>query len=483
MRDAAEAALEGWAENVAATRDQFINGLVHAGFRLIEDQSAGATSNATLRNQRITVTLVDGFPYVAPKVKPNVPVRRSWHGDRGGYLCLYTPHEPIGQPWLDPQTFLTRVDEWFEKNEAGWPGDPPALELEAYLGLPVDPRFVVHDGLPGQTSGYVQMRANKHQIEYVGAGHVPKKSRKGRLSGFVTDLGQLTEPPADWTELLALLPDAAQIRTAISRSRLDIVLMRYRRGLHQGVLAVTLRRLRPGGPLRPHLILSAATGEAALRVRSGPAAHQLADKHVYLVGVGALGSHIADYLSRAGIGQLTLRDPDIFTPGNATRHLVTTSTVAGASKAHAVAALLEARPYNRARITPVTTGLVSPYEAAALLQGEALVVDAAADDAVTCMLEDAAAHLGARFITACVQNEGRTLRVDLVPPLDGREPQPPTTTQPGRAPEVFESGCASPVSVTPPHAIAEAAAIATRHIIGRLTGAPANPAGEIREFT
>jgi hypothetical protein len=47
-------------------------------------------------------------------------------------------------------------------------------------------------------------------------------------------------------------------------------------------------------------------------------------------------------------------------------------------------------------------------------------------------------------------------------------------------PEVFEAGCGEPVSPTPPHAVAEAAATAVRHIIGILTGTPVSDAGEER---
>lgn len=57
-----------------------------------------------------------------------------------------------------------------------------------------------------------------------------------------------------------------------------------------------------------------------------------------------------------------------------------------------------------------------------------------------------------------------------------------TKTLPHLGSEVFEGGCGEPVSPTPPFAVAEAAAMAVRHIVGYLTGEPASPAGEVREF-
>lgn len=479
---ATDAALARWAEFVAARRETFVNGLVHRGLRLVEDRSDGATSNATLRNPRITVTIVDGFPYTPPKVHANEPVPRSWHRENDGHLCLYAPHDHNGQPWLDPAAFLERVGEWFIKNEAGWPDDPPALDLEAYLNLPVDCRFVLHHDLSEYLDSYVQMRRDHNLIHIAGAGHVPKKSRKGLLSGYVTDIGHVHTPPVDWDDLVASTPAPLKIRTAMQRDRLDVLLLQYHRGTQTGVLAITSKPTKPGGAPRPHLAFSGATDDVAMRLRSGATATRLADKHVYLIGAGALGSHIADGLSRAGIGHLTVRDHDVYKPGNATRHLVTTTAFAGMFKATAVEAVLTNRPYNRADVTSSIDPLTSPVEAAALLLGDALIVDATADDSVTCLLEEAATRLGRRFVTTCVQNEGRTLRVDVVPPLDGATPQPVTTLQPPREPERFEAGCGVPISSTPPHAVTEAAAIAVRHVIGLLIDHPLDPAGELREL-
>ncbi len=476
------ASLAEWAEFVAAGREAFINGLVRLGFRLVEDRSDGATSNATLRSARITVSIVDGFPYTPPKVQANEPVPRSWHRESDGHLCLYAPHDHDGQPWLDPAAFLERVDEWFTKNEAGWPNDPPALDLEAYLNLPVDCRFILHPDLGDYLDSYVQMRTDRHLIHIVRSGHVPKKSRKGLLSGYVTDIGQVDTPPNGWDDLVASTPAPAKIRTAMQRDRLDALLLQYHRGAQTGVLAITFKPTTPGGAPHPHLAFSGATNDAAMRLRSGARANDLADKHVYLIGVGALGSHIADGLSRAGIGHLTVRDHDVYKPGNATRHLVTTIAAAGTFKATAVEAVLINRPYNRANVTSSTDQLASPVEAATLLLGDALIVDVTADDSVTCLLEEAATQLGRRFVTACVQNEGRTLRVDIVPPLEGAEPQPATVLQPSRAPEMFEAGCGVPISASAPHAVTEAAAVAIRHIIGLLTDHPVDPAGELREL-
>ena len=219
-----------------------------------------------------------------------------------------------------------------------------------------------------------------------------------------------------------------------------------------------------------------------MRLRSGVNASALEGKHVYVVGAGALGSHICDGLVRAGIGTLTMRDFQLLTPGNMTRHLVTILGYAGHNKADALQSLLSSRPYNRSNIKSDRTGLRSPAEAIRVLRSHDLVVDATADGSVLAMLQDASALTGSRFVTACLQNDGRSMRIDIVPPIDGAAPIPPTVLMPSNAPEMFEAGCGEPVSPTPPHAVAEAGALAVRHIVGLLAEAPEAPAGEHREL-
>jgi hypothetical protein len=80
-----------------------------------------------------------------------------------------------------------------------------------------------------------------------------------------------------------------------------------------------------------------------------------------------------------------------------------------------------------------------------------------------------------------LQNEGKTFRVDVLPPIGGADPLP-SSDRGEQVTAVYEAGCGSPVSLTPPPAVAEAAAAAARHAIATLTGAPLSAAGEIREL-
>ncbi|RMB57823.1 ThiF family adenylyltransferase [Tessaracoccus antarcticus] len=484
---------EGWADHVAYIRETFINALVGRGFRLVRDNSRGSCSDAELTDGQASVLLEDGFPYSAPLVRTEVAVPMSWHRDSLGFLCLYTSRDHDNQPWLAVDAFLARIETWFGKNDAGWPDDPPVLDLEAYLHLPVDKRYVLYSRLDSYTGKYLKLREQDGQIQIKGVGKVSRKSTKGLRTGYVADIGQVATPPVSWDDLIENLNSTHKLRSAIERDRIDVLFVQYQRHDQRGAVVVTFppttarpraRKQRATNQTTrvPHLALSASLDESVMRFRSGVTASALEDKHVYIVGAGALGSHICDGLVRAGIGRLTIRDFQRLTPGNMTRHLVAILGYAGHNKADALQSLLSNRPYNRSKIESDWTGLRSPAEAIRVLRSHDLVVDATADGSVLAMLQDASVLTDSRFVTTCLQNDGRSMRVDIVPPLDGADAIPPTVLRPSSAPEVFEAGCGEPVSPTPPHAVAEAAAVTVRHLVGLLTGTPEAPAGEHRDL-
>ncbi len=72
---------------------------------------------------------------------------------------------------------------------------------------------------------------------------------------------------------------------------------------------------------RTHILL----GDEGLR--------KLASKHVFLAGLGGVGSYCAEALARAGIGRLTLVDHDVVAPSNINRQLPALLSTVGQSKA------------------------------------------------------------------------------------------------------------------------------------------------------
>jgi hypothetical protein len=59
------------------------------------------------------------------------------------------------------------------------------------------------------------------------------------------------------------------------------------------------------------------------------------NKHVVVFGAGALGAHIVDQLARAGVGKISIVDPDTMQPANIGRHLLGADSL-GRSKARCV---------------------------------------------------------------------------------------------------------------------------------------------------
>lgn len=79
-----------------------------------------------------------------------------------------------------------------------------------------------------------------------------------------------------------------------------------------------------------------------MRDRARDAASQtLAVRHVAIVGCGMLGSPMAEHLARAGVGKITLIDPDHLDPANIGRHVLGASYI-GQFKAKALAHHLKA---------------------------------------------------------------------------------------------------------------------------------------------
>lgn len=138
------------------------------------------------------------------------------------------------------------------------------------------------------------------------------------------------------------------------------------------------------------LVRPAYAGRTDLQLRA-PHSEQLAEERVLIVGVGALGSRLADGLARAGVGNLQLVDHDVVEPGNLARHVVGIRS-AGLQKAVAVAEHLgEHSPLTCVEGTVLHLGTTALDGAAinghgwmlAAVHDASLVVDAAADPAVS----------------------------------------------------------------------------------------------------
>jgi tRNA A37 threonylcarbamoyladenosine dehydratase len=60
---------------------------------------------------------------------------------------------------------------------------------------------------------------------------------------------------------------------------------------------------------------------------------KLKNAHVLIVGLGGIGSFAAEFIARAGVGQITLIDGDVFDPTNKNRQLTALDSTIGRNKA------------------------------------------------------------------------------------------------------------------------------------------------------
>lgn len=96
---------------------------------------------------------------------------------------------------------------------------------------------------------------------------------------------------------------------------------------------------------------------------------------VTVVGCGALGSHQAEWLARAGVGRLTIIDRDVVEPSNLQRQVLFTDADARAGEPKAAAAERALRAINPEIAVEGVVDDLHPGNAAALLDGANVIND------------------------------------------------------------------------------------------------------------
>jgi len=127
---------------------------------------------------------------------------------------------------------------------------------------------------------------------------------------------------------------------------------------------------------------------------------RLAHTSALIVGAGGLGSAVLPYLCAAGVGHLTVVDPDRVELSNLHRQPLYRMRDVGTLKATAARdALLDANP--QTRVDAVCDAL-TPENAGRLVASADIVVDAADSFAVTYILSDACQQAGKTLVSASV---------------------------------------------------------------------------------
>lgn len=213
----------------------------------------------------------------------------------------------------------------------------------------------------------------------------------------------------------------------------------------------------------------ADVSDASRRLRSGRPAFALSRYRVAVIGCGAIGSYVADLLLRSGVRRLTLVDHQILRPGNVVRHIAP-DRMSGWAKVDAVRATLAATGLSVESVSVRTNAVRTLREASELALEHDLVIDATGDQRAAALLQTATQDAAAALVKVCLQREGGVARVDRWPLQDGELHASEVRPLPGLV-GVRERGCGDLVSLTPPHAVVTAAALAARTACAVLTGA------------
>lgn len=475
-----------WTDSIDATRSRFVEQLEQRGLIAQGDATLCGPVSTAAGPQKVRVVLRDEFPFRAPKVYPDDNFPRSWHREPDGAMCLYGEDREERLPWLDPDDLIAMISRWFDESAAGWPNDAPVLDLNAYFQCSDEPRLIVCGDLTGLT--YVKFTPTKTALTVTGPTTATRRANRQRVVkgrrqvGYVLDIGAPAEPPTTWTDILSRVDEntAREVDIAAKNGHIGYALVQYERDGHQGLLALALA-VTTDGAVDARWADAASNQPADLTLRAGTQHEILRTKHVLLLGAGALGSHICDALARAGLGKLTIRDQGTVEPGNLVRHLATDRHV-GWTKPHAVKDIIESRSFNRTDVRPFADSLNNPREVPDLLQAYDLVIDATASGHVTAMLKHAAETLDERFISACLQENGAVVRVDVIPTRDGQSTPDPVMPSGAHSTVGYATGCGDPVSLTPHYAVVEAAALTARHAIGLLIDQPVNATGVLNDY-
>ena len=127
---------------------------------------------------------------------------------------------------------------------------------------------------------------------------------------------------------------------------------------------------------------------------------RLTAAHVLVIGAGGLGCAALPYLAGAGVGRITILDPDSVSETNLHRQVLFGEAQIGQAKAMVAAAAL--RALNSDIEVHAQADLLTPANAAALVQGATLVLDCADMFAVSYILSDACLAAQVPLISASV---------------------------------------------------------------------------------
>ena len=480
---------------------RFIEEIEAAGFERVEPSSwEGPTPRSLIDaghtdSERMTLIIQPAWPYFPPLLR--VPGIVAWHADRER-LCIWHG-EDFSQRWRTLQGIYDRIDEWIEEAKDGFAAVENARNPEIYWQEDIErvAGLVDIDALIGDEPAdgdqeefqFGDARSANGQASPInvfdiegGAFRITSPLPMGldshRLArGRWFYRASVPHPPRSIDELRSFLTDKQRDRLDRDLRSRPVVMYGLVWPNNAGLVATMILSIaHQAGGRTDHLVVLRPKGCKALLLRAGPDAAVLQRRSAAILGVGAIGSHIADLLTRAGIGRLLLVDFDRLWPVNLVRHAAPPGTPAGANKTDAMRDRLSQYPWVQVDVVDGAVG--TPSGLRQLLASADLTIDATGHAGLAELLGRVAQGNGQSIVSAALFRGGAVARVRRQA-LDGDTPfvQRPHLD---RYPEIpplddeleyvgTETGCLALVHNAPPTAVTLAATLATEVAIDHLT--------------
>lgn len=486
---------------------RFIDEIEAAGFKRVEPSSwEGPTPQSLIDaghtdSERMTIIVQPAWPYFPPLLR--VPGIAAWHADRER-LCIWHG-EDFSQRWTTLHGIHDRIDEWIEEAEDGFAAVENARNPEIYWEEEIErvAALVDIDSLIGDSPAdgdhdefhFGEARSPDGQASPINVFDIERGAfrttsplpmgienhRQARGRWFYR--ASVAHPPRSIEELRSFLTDRQRDRLDRDLRTRPVVMYGLVWPNNAGLVATMILSITDKSDARTdRLVVLRPKGHKAVLLRAGPDAAVLQRRSVAVLGVGAIGSHVADLLTRAGIGRLLIVDFDRLWPVNLVRHAAPPGTPAGTRKTDAIRDYLGQYPW--VRIETVDGVLATPSGLQELLRSADIAVDATGHAGIAELLGRVAQGDGHPVVSAALFRGGAVARVrrqalDTDTPFVQRPHLDRYPTIPPLDDEVeyvgTETGCLALVHNAPPTAVALAANLTTEVIIDHLASRHDHP--------
>lgn len=447
----------------------------------------------------MTIIFRPAWPYLPPLI--HVPGIVAWHADQER-LCVWQADDN-SQRWATLPGLYERIDEWAAHADDGFAVVENARNPEIYwteqgdcVGALVDLEELLGrargDGQNGEFNFSNAISADGRTSPSVLDLRPGPVTTVTRLPNGVSDArlvrgrwfyrSSIPHPPRTLEELVGFLTENQRQR--LSKDLRDRPILMFGLLWHnQAGLVATMLLMTVGsdGNRATALMVLRPKGRDALLLRAGPDAAVLQDKRIAILGVGAIGSHVAEHLARAGIGKLRLFDADALWPANLIRHAAPPGTPAGTPKTTAIRQHLSQYSWIEIEIPPEAGGgyVWTIEQLGQILESVDLTIDATGHAGLAEFAARIAHRTGRPYVSVALFRGGAIARVRRQadgddtpflqrPHLDRYPPVPPLDEESEYV--GTETGCLARIHNAPPASVAHAAILAVEVAVDHLTG-------------